>query len=40
MTKFNVNQTKQKYFFNVDEGISKEDGLAIAATLIGYDENG
>ena len=37
---FNVTQTRQNYYFRLDESLSQDDGLAIAATVIGYDEKG
>ena len=39
-SEFTVNQTRQNYYFDLEDSFSHLDGLAIAAGIIGEDEKG
>ena len=39
-SEFTINQTRQSYYFDLDENFSNSDGLAIAGAILGYDSNG
>ena len=39
-SEFTVNQTRQNYYYNLDDNFSHNDGFAIAAGVIGVNEQG